>query len=210
MANLNFKLLAALTAIASMPTFSTAADRIRSESYVYDFEVAKDAQFDDPFVVCSKCPDGKMTPAPAPIQLAMKFSDVPPLGNNTDEERTEVDKPSSQVTDKEPVKKGPTLIGSVYFDFDSSKLRIKEKKVLEGVGQGTFSVKGYTCMVGPDKYNVGLSKRRAETVASFFKKSGVKVLEVEGLGKTSDNKDKRLNRKVEIYRTESEKHENQN
>lgn len=210
MTNLNFKLLTALAAIASLPSVALAADRIRSEAYVYDMEIAKDAQFSDPFVICSKCPDGKLTPTPAPVQLAMKFSDVLPL-TNTDEKTEEGEKTSIQNEDKKKPMKGPTLIGSVYFDFDSSQIRFSEKKVIGGVGEGgRLSIKGYTCIVGGDKYNLLLSKKRAEAVAGILKKNGIKSMDVQGLGKSSENKEKRLNRRVDIYRSESEQNENKN
>jgi outer membrane protein OmpA-like peptidoglycan-associated protein len=171
-------------------------------------EIAKDANIDDPFVICTRCPDDKLTPAPAPVQISMLFSDVPPLAPD-EETKTTVEQPA--VTQKETMKKGPSLIGRLYFDFDSSKIRPNEKRTLNGVGQGQYRLKGYTCIIGTDKYNLGLSKRRAETVAGFLKKNGIHIIEVQGMGKSSENMDKKLNRRVDIYRSEeSDKHEDKN
>jgi len=73
---------------------------------------------------------------------------------------------------------------TVYFDFDSYFLKKSEKKKLEKI-KGAVRVKGYASPEGSEEYNLKLSKKRAESVAEFLKKRGVRVLKVEGLGERS-------------------------
>ncbi|MFQ5651084.1 MAG: OmpA family protein [bacterium] len=82
----------------------------------------------------------------------------------------------------------------VYFDFDRSVLRKDEKgkltksadifkhylsslqttvKILKKNPFIKISLKGHTCDIGPETYNFGLSKRRANRVYSFLKKQDI-------------------------------------
>ncbi len=100
------------------------------------------------------------------------------------------------------------------FDFDSAKLKPGMKTALEGVaakikatpGNEHLHVIGHTDSVGPEKYNMGLSLRRAQAAADYLTAQGVARdnITIEGKGESSpvaDNKTKAgraKNRRVEI------------
>jgi len=69
---------------------------------------------------------------------------------------------------------------SLYFDFDKSILKDKEKQVLDSVytilmenKSYTIQVSGYTDGLGTDQYNRKLSDLRAKAAADYLKKKGV-------------------------------------
>jgi outer membrane protein OmpA-like peptidoglycan-associated protein len=101
------------------------------------------------------------------------------------------------------------------FKFDSAELGPEAKAALDQVVQklvednrGVYlEIRGYTDNVGPDAYNVDLSKRRATAVMEYFYKQyriPLHRMEVIGLGNAdpiADNKTKdgrSQNRRVEI------------
>jgi len=86
---------------------------------------------------------------------------------------------------------------TVYFDFDSFKLKPSEKAKLDGLSKGLkYEITGYTCDIGPKDYNDRLALKRAESVKGYL---GVSA-EVRGKGKCCyvDLKDRSKNRRVEI------------
>jgi len=80
--------------------------------------------------------------------------------------------------EKKEEKKEPVV---VYFDFDSAKLKEREKKKLLGV-DGKVRIEGFASPEGPERYNLKLSERRAQSVAKFLQGRGVEVLSIKGLG----------------------------
>lgn len=69
---------------------------------------------------------------------------------------------------------------SLYFDFDKSILKDREKQVLDSLytilsenKTYTIQVSGYTDGLGTDNYNRKLSDRRAKAAADYLKKKGV-------------------------------------
>lgn len=75
----------------------------------------------------------------------------------------------------------------VYFCFDSSEvLRAQleriERFVRPRVRDWAFEVYGYACPIGPEDYNLRLSRRRARAVASVIRRLGGEVLLVRGMG----------------------------
>jgi len=101
----------------------------------------------------------------------------------------------------------------VFFDFDRSTLTPAGRQVVEAAANAYKSDKsvhidltGYTDLAGTQKYNLGLSKRRAETVSSYLVKLGVpaSALDVAWRGKenprvpTPDGVREPQNRRVEI------------
>jgi len=109
------------------------------------------------------------------------------------------------------VGKGFQFLGSVLFDFDSSKLRAKEKVKLidsmESLKGREVLFAGYTDAVGGESDNHKLAVSRAKSAASFVEELGLPVTsyEVMGLGSccyvSSNNEEtgRILNRRVEIY-----------
>lgn len=97
---------------------------------------------------------------------------------------------------------------SARLDEASKARLLKASKVFkdiledEKLSSRTFAIDGYTDASGSDAYNLSLSARRAQTVASFLKGQGVDMtrIQIKGHGKenprTSDPYDP-LNRRVE-------------
>ena len=68
----------------------------------------------------------------------------------------------------------------VYFEFDKSNLTPEGAKVVQdaaaaykATGSAKVAVAGYTDLAGTQQYNIGLSKRRADTVRAALVKAGV-------------------------------------
>jgi OOP family OmpA-OmpF porin len=68
----------------------------------------------------------------------------------------------------------------VYFEFDKSSLTPEGAKVVsdaaaayKATGSAQVAVSGYTDLAGTQQYNIGLSKRRADTVRAALVKAGV-------------------------------------
>jgi len=102
---------------------------------------------------------------------------------------------------------------NLQFDFDSAKIKDdmipmleKAKQILNEDRTVAFAVSGHTCNIGTDKYNQGLSERRAASVKNWLVTNGVAAnrLEAVGYGESQpkyDNKTKdgrKLNRRVEL------------
>ncbi len=93
---------------------------------------------------------------------------------------------------------------AIRFDFDSAVLKDNEtSKILASLNRmkraGAVIVKGYTCNIGSKEYNDRLALQRAQAVAAYLEKHGVKPLGVVGDGKccyVSD--DCNENRRVEV------------
>lgn len=80
------------------------------------------------------------------------------------------------------------------FAFDSAVLTPKAKGILnqlvaesQGANFASVTVEGYTDSTGPDAYNVGLSKRRAQAVLTYLKERGLHAdkYSLKGFGKTN-------------------------
>ena len=71
----------------------------------------------------------------------------------------------------------------VLFDLDRTDLDSDDITILRGIPAGTdVRVDGYTCQLGSEVYNEGLSYRRATVVANALKERGVNVIIQEGQG----------------------------
>ena len=186
-----------ITALALiLPLASHAADiRQRPFSYSHDAVTAKQ---DDQFVVCSDCPDHKLSLLPVKPMLAMRLSDPVKLEPQLAHETKPVQSSTHGAIESE------IQLTNVQFDFDSERLSRHERLRFDGLlaglsKQSTFGLKGYTCTIGTDDYNESLSIRRANHVAGIMKSNGFNVVTVEGKGKCCPvSTDKRLNRRVEI------------
>jgi len=97
----------------------------------------------------------------------------------------------------------PSRIVEVHFNFDSYKLVKTEREKLarevdELKKEGFLRVKvlGYADVTGKTRYNLWLSRKRAEAVANFLKENGFEVVEVKGLGELDKDDVLCLNRKA--------------
>jgi len=101
----------------------------------------------------------------------------------------------------------------VFFDFNKSDLTADAKRIVDQAAQNAQSghitqmtVTGHTDTVGSDAYNMRLSRRRAESVASELEKDGVPSSEIEIVAKgkrdllvpTADGVKEPQNRRVQI------------
>jgi outer membrane protein OmpA-like peptidoglycan-associated protein len=182
---------------------SSFASEIRQRPFAYSFDAAS-AQSGDTFVVCSDCPDNKLTILPAIAKLAVRMSD--PMT---------IQPPATQpdvvtVTPRNELPENKGLLGTVHFQLNSSRLSLIEQGNLEKISRdipagNAVDVTGYTCTIGTDDYNKKLSFRRAEAVATALKAKGVNISTIEGRGKCCPaSQDKQQNRRVEIIGLQKE------
>jgi outer membrane protein OmpA-like peptidoglycan-associated protein len=101
----------------------------------------------------------------------------------------------------------------VFFDFDKYNLTADARRVIDAAaasykatGSARIDVSGYTDLAGTQAYNLRLSQRRADAVATYLEKQGVpkNVMDVKWFGKehprvpTPDGVREPQNRRVEI------------
>ena len=72
------------------------------------------------------------------------------------------------------------VLNNVFFDFDKASLKSESYAELDRVvgllnerNSIMIEVGGHTDSIGPDNYNLGLSERRAQSVATYLKGKGV-------------------------------------
>jgi OOP family OmpA-OmpF porin len=112
-----------------------------------------------------------------------------------------------------PVKK-KIVLRSVNFDFDKAAIRNDAKPVLDEAirtlqaeGGVAVIVQGHTDSIGKEKYNQGLSERRAKAVQDYLVAGGIDASRItkQGFGETqpvasNDTADGRAqNRRVELH-----------
>jgi outer membrane protein OmpA-like peptidoglycan-associated protein len=103
--------------------------------------------------------------------------------------------------------------GRIYFEFDESDLTPEAQAALEDIifdirdrELGGIVAGGHADTAGPADYNMGLSERRAETVAAELIQAGIpaEIVVTEWFGETQpavptpDNTPEQANRRVEI------------
>jgi outer membrane protein OmpA-like peptidoglycan-associated protein len=192
-----------IIALALILPLATHATEIRQRPFSYPLDAAAVKQGDQ-FVICSDCPDQKLTFLPVKPMLAMRLSEPakPERQVAFEVKHAEPTRSDAFETEKQ--------IATVLFNFDSERLSRHERLRFDGLMAGlskrsTFGLKGYTCTIGAYDYNERLSIRRADHVAGIMKSNGFKVVTVEGKGKCCPvSTDKRLNRRVEIVEHQKE------
>lgn len=105
------------------------------------------------------------------------------------------------------------VFNNITFDFDSVRIKPEFREILREAAQifkerseTNVLLEGHTDNIGPAQYNMGLSQRRAQSVAEFLEEEGVSAnrLQTKGYGLTAPrfNNDTRegraLNRRVEM------------
>ncbi len=109
--------------------------------------------------------------------------------------------------------KAKIILRGINFDFDKADIKPEFEPVLDEAARilkdnpdVKVSIEGHTCSMGPDKYNQGLSERRAKSVFKYLVKKGIDLsrLSAVGYGESrpmADNKTRdgrRMNRRVEL------------
>ena len=164
--------------------------------------------------VAAHTPNG--CPAPAVIEQVPPPAPQTPVAPVSQAQPTQ---PSNNAlygsgTSTDPVQVPRRLVlEGVNFDFDKASLRQEDRDVidknaaeLKEWGDIKVEVSGHTDNVGSDRYNMGLSLRRAETVRSYLISKGISSdrLIAKGYGEsqplvTNDTDDSRFqNRRVEL------------
>lgn len=121
---------------------------------------------------------------------------------------------STVVTPPLLIKKTISLESDVTFEFDKSDVKAEASEDLETVVAALNEVDffseilivGHTCDMGPDDYNLDLSKRRADSVRDFLQQAGLKdvAIRTEGQGErqprlaNSSKANRSRNRRVDI------------
>ena len=120
----------------------------------------------------------------------------------------------AQAAPPPPPAKKKIVLRSVHFDFDKATLKADAKPILDEAiqvlkqeGSVDIVVEGHTDSVGTDQYNLGLSRRRGETVRTYLVDHGIarSRITAEGMGESkpvasNDTADGRAqNRRVELH-----------
>lgn len=107
------------------------------------------------------------------------------------------------------------ILEGVFFEFNSAKLTLNSKEILDDVAESLMAwpevrveVGGHSDSLGADDYNLRLSKLRAESVRDYLLEKGVprSQLEARGYGETNPVDNNRTedgrakNRRVELKR----------
>lgn len=105
----------------------------------------------------------------------------------------------------------------IYFDFESAERKPQGRAQLIELAQTmlspehrdrVFLIEGHTDTLGPEAYNLGLARRRAETVRTFLAAQGIMSdrLQVKGVGESrplvlaGSIDEQAINRRVEFVR----------
>ncbi|MGH8539331.1 MAG: OmpA family protein [Stenotrophobium sp.] len=106
------------------------------------------------------------------------------------------------------------ILKGVNFDFDSNRLTLEAKEILNQVAETlkaypevNVDVEGHTDYIGSDAYNMGLSERRADAVKDYLAAQGVNAghMTPVGYGKTRPiasnltEEGRAENRRVELH-----------
>ena len=96
---------------------------------------------------------------------------------------------------------------NVYFGFDSDVLDPASRRLLDDSASILsrhpdlqIEIAGYADTSGPERYNMGLSQRRAEAARAYLEQAGVNPanLTVRGYGETDSAATRAANRRVEL------------
>jgi OmpA-OmpF porin, OOP family len=105
------------------------------------------------------------------------------------------------------------VFNNINFDFDRTEIKSEFRenlreavRIIRDRPAKNVIVEGHTCNIGPAEYNMGLSQRRAQSVADFLIQEGVSKdrIKIKGYGLTNSKfnnntrEGRALNRRVEI------------
>ncbi len=126
------------------------------------------------------------------------------------------------VTRSPGVNVAPRVTTHILFDTDSAQIKKESQKQMqeivaafrsEALKNTAIRIEGHTDSVGDPRYNLRLSRKRAEAVNDYLAKSGIQTNRFSFTGKgdvepVADNKDeagRRQNRRVDFVRVETER-----
>jgi OOP family OmpA-OmpF porin len=133
----------------------------------------------------------KQVQAPAPIpEPNPEPTPPPPAPAPIPEVKPEPTPPPTPTPKPEPLK---IVLEDVHFDFDKATLTPAAVEILKNAVQTIrehpqieLEIQGYTSAIGSEKYNMGLSVKRANAVKDYLVKEGISAdrLTTFGYGKT--------------------------
>jgi len=109
--------------------------------------------------------------------------------------------------------RGCWTLGNIQFDYKKAKVKNEYYPILDEAADVMkanpdlkIEIQGHTCDIGSQKYNLGLSERRANSVKKYFLKKGIPGFRMTtiGFGKTkplvpnTNEENRKLNRRVEL------------
>lgn len=192
---------------------SSHANGIYQMEYRYVFDgTARDSAHGQTFVVCEDaCTTAPyLAPAPRFPALSVRISQDVAAGKEDTRTGQEGGKGETAVkTITNGTQRGRDARITVLFGLDSWALsnteRARLSSFVESTGAetkgGDLSVTGYTCDLGSKAHNDILAGKRAEAVATYLRKAGLRPSRVTGIGRccyvTEDQANRYLNRRVE-------------
>lgn len=105
-----------------------------------------------------------------------------------------------RVEEKKEVKKKEPIL-SLYFDFNSAKLRKEEKGKLKALEKKSYLIVGHADWIGSENYNYKLSERRANSVEKALRELGIVEVKTEWKGEEECTLKKELEGKVKITKS---------
>jgi outer membrane protein OmpA-like peptidoglycan-associated protein len=211
-----------LVFLVFVPSMASAAN-IYPMRYTHVFDgIARDGAHRETFVVCEGvCVTApSLVRAPKSLALSVRLSQdktgesvpgtTPAAGMLAKAETSR--KPASQEKSDLPLpaiqdlapKRTSVLFAIDTFALDASQMAKLSSLVAVAHDRKdlSVSVEGFTCDLGSQAHNDALAKKRAETVALYLEKVGMRPTRVTGMGRccyVTEEADKRsLNRRVEI------------
>jgi OOP family OmpA-OmpF porin len=145
-------------------------------------------------------PTPKVAPSPAPKPAAPPSKPIPPP-------------PPLPPAKPAPGVERTIILDHVLFDFDKTAIKPEGQKILDRLvaflkenPDKKVDLEGHTDSIGSEKYNQGLSERRAASVKTYLAKKGIDAARIaaRGFGETkpiAENKTEEgraKNRRVEI------------
>lgn len=186
-------------AVCATATAAQAAPlKVRPLLQTYEHGVVLQVM-DDVFSICAECGSDELSQAIKPKSAAMPYgvrtSSVSSVSGAGQSVIREIVVQSEEGEND--------MVAKVFFTFDSARIRPADQKKLSLFadnmkGRGVV-LDGYACDLGSRQYNIGLSRRRAATVADFLRARGLSIRQVVGRGEVAGGAaDRTLNRRVEI------------
>ena len=173
------------------------AETIKQRPYSFRYDDGAEGLPDQTYLLCSNCQDDKPTIIPCLVAHS-SVDNVCPQGVLPSIDKglmNRSEKPSSLVR---PI----AVAEKVHFAFASAALLPETTAILDRLETDKpLHLKGYTCTIGTEGYNMELSQKRADAVSLYLKKRGISILSAKGFGKSTRYTDKSLNRRVEIIET---------